>query len=213
MIGDKLIFEKIHKIKAKSILPYVLEKAQVNNKIIISIGGESGTGKTEVAYMLRSLLYKNSIRSKIISLDDYYITTFNEREAVRSLKGIEYVGLGEIDWYWIRTCCDDFYNNRRVKCKHIDKFAEDYEYSNWFPHKVKVLILEGLYGNKLQNIDLKIFLEGTYIETKHFRCIRGKEKQSNFRNQVLEKEHEVITSLIPLSDIIVNFEGEVTKCE
>ena len=51
MIGDKIIIKEEHIKKANIILPYIISLVKRNRKksikIVVGIGGESGTGKTE----------------------------------------------------------------------------------------------------------------------------------------------------------------------
>jgi len=51
----------------------------------------------------------------------------------------------------------------------------------------------------------------TYHETKKAQLVRGKEKVNEWRMQVLQREHEVVRSLRPLADLIVDKEYNVQE--
>lgn len=57
MIGDKLAFEEVHLQAADTLYAkiesYLVHGVQENLKPVISIGGESGAGKTEIAQLDR----------------------------------------------------------------------------------------------------------------------------------------------------------------
>lgn len=71
MIGDKIVIQDIHCQKANILFPLITKKYK--QKFIVALGGESGTGKTEIATLLQSKLWEEKeIKVKIIHIDDYY---------------------------------------------------------------------------------------------------------------------------------------------
>jgi len=54
MLGEVLLINDGHKKAAKQIVERL--KAIQSNKIIVAIGGESGTGKSELAHVVARLL-------------------------------------------------------------------------------------------------------------------------------------------------------------
>ena len=73
---------------------------------------------------------------------------------------------------------------------------------------IDYLIIEGLYSFKA-DVDLRIFIDLTYHDTKKSQILRGKEPQNEYRLKVLKREHEVIQSLRPMADLIVTKEFDV----
>ncbi|HAH56971.1 MAG TPA: uridine kinase, partial [Bacteroidales bacterium] len=55
-------------------------------------------------------------------------------------------------------------------------------------------------------VDLSIFIELTYHETKKAQIVRGKEPQNEYRMQVLEQEHQIVLTLRPKADLLINKE-------
>ena len=81
--------------------------------------------------------------------------------------------------------------------EQIDKLITDFQ-------KVDLLVVDGLYAIKTKHVDMRVFIDLTYHETKMTQIIRGKEPMNEWRAQVLEREHQNVQSLRPLADLIVN---------
>jgi uridine kinase len=86
--------------------------------------------------------------------------------------------------------------------EQVDKLITDFK-------KVDVLVVDGLYAIKTDHVDLRVFIDLTYHETKMTQIIRGKEPMNEWRSKVLEREHLNVRSLKPLADLIVNKNYEV----
>jgi uridine kinase len=72
-----------------------------------------------------------------------------------------------------------------------------------------MLVVDGLYAIKTEGVDLSIFIELTYHETKKAQVVRGKEPQNEYRMAVLEQEHQMVLALRPKADILITMEYEV----
>lgn len=211
MEGDKLLFRDEHFIKAEKILENI--PLLKNKKIVIAIGGESGTGKSEVAHILREKLYDLGISAFIISLDDYYFTHWNERNKIRQQKGIDSVGKKEIDWEILDNIIETFRDPDKKECcvRRINKYTNSIEYITFY-NNVNVLIVEGLYALEV-DADYKVYLDGSYKDTKDFREKRKKEEQTSFRQLVLQKEREEVLSTKHKADLIISLKGDIIEKE
>ena len=196
MEGDKLIFLEQHYIKADTILPHIKDKK------IVAIGGESGTGKSEVAYLLRSKLAKEGVRSIVMHLDDYYTTNFKERNEVRKLNGI--IGLGEMDWVRINDPLNSFLKGAfQIYIRVLNKFTEGKEYRIVWVNDIDMIIVEGLYAGNITQADYKVHLKGNRQSTHAFRRRRGKEPITEYRVKVLQAESEAVQLLCSKADLEV----------
>jgi uridine kinase len=74
---------------------------------------------------------------------------------------------------------------------------------------IDMLIIDGLYAIKTDSLDLRIFIELTYHETKKAQVVRGKEPQNEYRMAVLEQEHRMVQALKPMADILISKEYQV----
>lgn len=215
MLGDIVIIdekdERIGKELAESFLPF-LEKG---TKTIVTIGGPSGSKKTERAITLQKNLKKWDYSSKILSQDDLYRIGPDYRNVWREIKGVEYVGKEEIDWNLVDIICNDFRMGFPVWMPRYDADSEHYEWANWPSKDVDVLIIEGIYSCFLAYLtgvipDFSIYLNVTPEHTLAFRQLRKKEnEQSTFRQQVVEKEYLESLKSRDFCNILVDFEGTI----
>lgn len=72
-----------------------------------------------------------------------------------------------------------------------------------------MLIIDGLYAIKTEEVNLRVFIELTYHETKKAQSSRGKEPQNEYRWAVLEQEHQMVKALRNTANLLVTKEYEV----
>jgi len=214
MLGDVLLIRDIHKNAAASIyihLSGLLAQKKDGYKYIIGISGESGAGKSELSHSLALLLKKNGKRVKVLHTDNYYKVPPLERTEWRQKNGVKKVGINEYDWKLINRHIKEFKEGREALMPCIDIVSEQVDKLITDFSKIDILVVDGLYAIKTKGIDLKVFIDLTYHETKMSQVERGKEVMNDFRSQVLEMEHQNILKLRPLSDLIVNKNYEVIQ--
>lgn len=210
MLGDVLLISEKHEAAAREILPYILE--QKKDKFIIAISGESGSGKSELTHVIARLLRKEGIFCKPIHIDNYYLTLPLERTEWRKKHGIQTaVGYTEYDWDTIYKNLDDFRNNKPSIMPCVDLVTEQVDQLTTDFKGIDMLIIDGLYAIKTEGVDLRIFIELTYHETKKAQFVRGKEPQNDYRMQVLEREHQEVQSLKEKADLLINMDYKVRK--
>ena len=216
MVGDTLIFEDSQKLKVKKILPFILKKWELTKykntrKIIITIGGRSGTSKTEIAHLIQKSLWEtDKIRVKKLHLDNYYLTPFQSRNEIREKRGIKSVGIKEINWYKLKQIIKTFKSNhRKLYVQQIHKYLDSVEYIIAPNKNIDILIIEGIFATYLRKFklsDLAIHLEGDDQQTYEFRKLRGKEDSDNlFRKHVLKKEAKDCERIKKYADILIEF--------
>ena len=210
MLGDVLLITEKHQNAAKKIFEIILKEKK--EKYIVAISGESGSGKTELAHVLAKMLRKEGIMAKPIHIDNYYKIHPLKRTEWRKKHGIQNaVGLDEYDWDTIYKNIDDFKNSKKSTMPCIDLVTEQVDSLTTDFAGIDMLIIDGLYAINTEGIDLKIFIELTYHETKKAQVVRGKEPQNEYRMQVLEREHQVVQSLKQRADLLISKEYEVKK--
>jgi uridine kinase len=133
-----------------------------------------------------------------------------ERTEWRKKNGIEnVVGYEEYDWDTIYRNIDDFKNNRKSTMPCVDLVTEQIDQLTTDFNGIDMLVIDGLYAIKTEDVDLRVFLELTYHETKKAQVVRGKEPQNEYRMAVLEQEHRMVQALKPKADILISKEYEV----
>ena len=71
MIGDKLVIEKHHTDRAAEIC--ILLKGRIREGFTITVAGESGSGKSELASEIARLLTEEGLKTDILQQDDYFV--------------------------------------------------------------------------------------------------------------------------------------------
>ena len=210
MLGDVLLISEKHIIAAEEIVKEVLAKN--TDKFIIGISGESGSGKSELAHSVAKGLRKHGIVAKPLHIDNYYNVLPLERTQWRTDNGIEkVVGYTEYDWDTIYRNINDFKQNLSSTGPCVDLVTEQVDQLTTDYSEVDMLIIDGLYSIKTEGIDLAIFIELTYHETKKAQAVRGKEPQNEYRARVLEQEHKMVQALKPKADLLINMDYQLVK--
>ncbi len=210
MLGDVLLITEKHIIAAQEIVKSVLE--QKKSRFIIGISGESGSGKSELAHSVAKELKKYDIVAKPLHIDNYYRILPLMRTQWRKDNGIEkVVGLGEYDWDTINRNVEEFKNGLESTGPCVDLVTEQVDQLTTNYAAVDMLIIDGLYAIETPAVDLGVFIELTYHETKKAQKVRGKEPQNEYRARVLEQEHQVVQSIKHKAQLLVNMDYQVVK--
>lgn len=209
MKGDILIIDENHRKAAQQIVDLILgDIRKSSRKFVISIGGESGAGKSEIAASVEELLNKKGFLCFVFGQDDYFklppITNARQRE-----KDISWVGMQEVKLDLLDQNILDIIDGKAVITKPIvdfnhDKIEEEtIDFTNY-----TILLAEGTYSTALQNVDCKVFIDRNKVDTIESRKKRGREKQDDFLEKILSIEHSIISQHKKLADIIINKQFE-----
>ena len=207
MLGDILLINDMHKEAAQAIFAKVIvarEAKEERYRYVVGISGESGSGKSELAHAMGTCLKHHNIRVKVIHTDNYYRIQPLLREEWRRNKGFDQIGINEYDWVKIRKTMRDFKEEQECMIPCIDLISEQVDKLITDFSKVDLLIVDGLYAIKANDIDMRVFIDLTYHETKINQIIRMKEALSDFRLGILENEHQAVISLKSMADLVVD---------
>ncbi len=211
MLGDVLLIEEKHKKAAEAIVERV--NVMEGDKIVIAVGGESGSGKSELGHEIARLLKAQGTAAKVMHIDNYYKTSPQARNPWRQAHGIESIGYSEYNWDTINTNLAEFRADKgEVIMPCIDLLTDQEDLLKTSFKGLRYMVIEGLYAVQAR-ADLRVFIDLTYHETKKAQLVRGKENVDEWRMKVLQREHEVVRSLRPLADLIVDNEYEVVEAE
>jgi len=203
---DKLRITTGHDKAANELVPVLLEALKVSKKVIFAVGGESGTGKSEIAYLVGKILRKQEIPTVEWSFDNAYVTTPEEREKKRAEDYDNNVGLTEMNRPKIEEVMLCFEQGKPVTVpiiiinedgsRPIKKITLEME-------DKKVLIFDGLYAALVGEIKTSKSKATRIIamNEKKFNLDaqkeRGKEEVNEHRMKVLERECNAVRSLWP----------------
>jgi uridine kinase len=212
MRGDILIIGKHHTQAAEEILNIMLPSIRSkDSKFLFTVGGESGAGKSEIAYALVNVLDMNGIVGLIIQQDDYFVHPPKTNEQVRH-KNISWVGTGEVKLDLLNENIREIIAGKPEIRKPLVIFDEDRiisEKISLTPYKV--IIIDGTYTTLLKKIDCRVFIDRDWNDTREDRLKRNREKQSDYLEKILEIEHNIISSHKVLANIIVDKQFKVSK--
>jgi len=209
MLHDVLLINENHKKAARQIVEHINQLE--GGKLVIAIGGESGSGKSELGHEVARLLKEQKTSAKVMHVDNYYKTSPQERNPWRKAHGVECIGYTEYDWAAIEKNLKEFKEDAPVAIMPcIDLLTDQEDFLTTSFHGLRYLVVEGLYAVKVE-ADLRVLIDLTYHDTKKAQFVRGKEKMDEWRLRVLEREHEVVQSLRPMVDLIVTPEFDVKK--
>ena len=216
MLGDILLINDMHKEAAKAICKKVLvdrDTKEERYRYVVGISGESGSGKSELAHALGTRLKEKNIRVKVIHTDNYYKIQPLLREEWRRNKGFDKIGIDEYDWVKIRKTLRDFKEEQECVLPCIDLIPEQVDKLITDFSKIDLLIVDGLYAINAVDIDMKVFIDLTYHETKINQIIRMKEALSDFRLGILEREHQAVATLKSQAHLVVDKSYQVVTME
>ena len=228
MPGDKICIEESHVNKAGRILPVLeeeIEKEKMNGqeKVVVTVCGGSGVGKSEIASLLAHMLNEKGKSCYVLSGDNYphRIPCENDkkREEVYEKGGYEalvnYLGSQqEIDFEKVNHILKDFKNGKeKISLKRMGRTPEEQWYEEVDFSRVDILFLEWTHGNSdcLTEVDIPILLNSTPEETLAHRKARNRDQgvDSPFVNMVLEIEQEMLKKQAYKAKIIVTKDGEL----
>lgn len=210
MLEDVLLITDKHREVAADIVKEILKRKK--EKYIVAISGESGSGKSELTHVVAKELFNLGLKVKPVHIDNFYNTHPLERAEYRKAKGIEnIVGLGEYRWDDINKTVSDFKNDRKSTMPCVDLVTQNIDELTTDFNGVEILLIDGLYAINTEGVDLAVFIELTYHETKKAQSSRGKEKTDETRFRVLEAEHKAALSIKHKADLFVNMEYNVVR--
>ncbi|MHC4503623.1 MAG: hypothetical protein ACYTFI_09985 [Planctomycetota bacterium] len=207
MKGDKIFVKDWHRQAAAAIVPHI--EGRLDDKLTISVAGESGAGKSEIAVALKEDLHARGFATGILQADDYFIYMSKVCDAVRR-KAPELVGPGEVKLDFIDCHLRSFKAGAIELYKPVGIYEEARFDREVMPvGDLRVLIAEGTYCTLLEFADCRVFVARDYHQTQEDRRARGRDLEDEFTNTILEREHGFIREHKRLADFIVHEGGRV----
>ncbi|MCD4697964.1 MAG: zeta toxin family protein [Bacteroidales bacterium] len=204
MKGDILIIDDNHRKAAAQVVKLILQNIKSKKeKYVITVAGESGAGKSEVAASIAEKLKEFNIKSFIFGQDDYFVlppkTNENKRKEDISWVGMQEVKLDLLDQNLEETKMKGDFLTKPLVDFNADKIGEETVNLD----KFDVLIAEGTYTTSLKNTDCKVFIDRNKMDTVESRKKRAREAQDEFLDNILTIEHKIISKHKDLADIII----------
>ena len=214
MKGDRLVIKEEHVNAARKIVKFLFPRETIpEGKFILTIAGESGSGKSEIASVLSELLSRKGIKSIILQQDDYFIYPPKTNARVRK-KNIGHVGLREVKLDLLDQNLADIIKGSTTIEKPLVNFDKDTITQETISlDGVNVVIVEGTYTTALKYPHQRVFIDRTYLDTRESRSQRAREKQDEFLEEILKIEHKIISSHLPQASIVVTADYDVREVQ
>jgi len=205
MIGDIIELKEKHLAIAKEIIAILKQRLslQTPSKIAIGVAGESGSGKSVTAFSLQKVLEQEQVKSIVLQMDDYFKLPPRTNHENR-LKSLDNVGIHEVDLEKLAQNITAFKNG----VSEIEKPLVNYNENSIGTEKINaseydVVIVEGTYIFEAEGFDYKIFIDRNYRDTYENRMKRNRDEKSDFVEEVLEIEHQIIRNFKNNADLIL----------
>jgi uridine kinase len=207
--GDKLVINEGHIRAANQTLELLLPGITGSQgRFVITVAGESGSGKSEIAATLSEALSRKDIKNIILQQDDYFVYPPKTNENMRR-KDIGHVGLSEVRLDLLDQNLEGAIAGQSTIVKPLVIFDEDRITEETVNLEgIKVVIVEGTYTTTLKNVHQRIFINRNYIDTLEARRERAREAQDEFLEKVLKIEHSIIQSHKTQASIIITRDYE-----
>lgn len=204
MIGDRVNTKPKHS-RAARITMDLLEDRLGNERIVFTVAGQSGAGKSEIAQEMATLLEASDRRTAILQQDDYFFFPPRTNHD-RRLKDIGWVGINEVNLQLLDEHLARFKSEGGSALeKPLVVFDEDrITTENIDLSPFQAIIAEGTYTTLLKSADYHVFIDRDYHDTKEDRRERGRETIDDFSEQVMKIEDAIISKHKALADIIVH---------
>jgi uridine kinase len=210
MRGDILILKEEHR-RAASQLASILtgQISRSTGKFFITIAGESGAGKSEMAAALKEELELSGIPCLVMQQDDFFVYPPKTNASVRVRTDGD-VGPHEVKLDLINDIIKQVKNRSRFIIKPLVIFPEDRIITETIDTGAfRVLIIEGTYTTLLDGVDCRIFIDRNLHDTRTDRQTRNRETQDSFLEKILLREHEIISGHSIKADLIISREFNV----
>ena len=213
MRGDSIVIEDHHRKAAAGMVPIVnATLAATPGRIGVTVAGESGAGKSEVAAALAEALEAEGITCLILQQDDYFVYPPKTNDKTRR-EDIAWVGPQEVKLDLMNQHMQAFIDGVGEIEKPLVDYADDAVYAETMETgQARVIIAEGTYTTLLDAATHRAFIDRDFRQTRKHREKRNRDASEldSFIDRVLEIEHEIISSHKPRADIIISDDYSVS---
>ena len=234
--GSKVVITEYHIDRAGRIFPDLLEEIEKvkskngNEKVVVSVSGCSGVGKSGIAAVLSYYLNDIGIGSYILGGDNYprRIPEYNDADPENIKKHPwyksyinggrnalkEYLGTGnELAFKEVEDVVDQFKSGaEKIWLKRMGRSNTQIWYDDVDFKDVGVLLIEWTHGNSdcFNGVDIPILIHNTPAETLKYRLLRNRDCgiDSPFTTMVLDIEQESLINQAHKAKIIITPSGD-----
>lgn len=173
---------------------------------VLAITGESGSGKSITALSLKQALENEGFPALILHMDNYFRLPPKANHLARLENRLE-IGPGEVQLDVLASHIAAFRKGEALIRIPVTNYQED-----WFETRdlrltpYQILLVEGTYVSFLSDVDLRIFMERNYLQTRMQRKERGRDTEDPFIEEVLAREHTIIKGELQRANIRIDLQ-------
>ena len=210
MRGDVILIGEEHRRAAVLIIDALVDIIGSTDRILtLTVAGESGSGKSETGQALAEALDELAIRAVVLQQDDYYVLPPKSNDAARRANFC-WVGTTEVRLDLLDSHLEAAQTSASSIVKPLVIFDEDRIDEETVSFEgVDAVIAEGVYTSLCDHVDRRVFIDRNRLDTLEHRLKRGREDFDPFIEQVLTREHEIISQHRARADIIITRDYDV----
>ncbi|MEE8602666.1 uridine kinase family protein [Euzebya tangerina] len=213
MKGDVIVLEDHHRAAAAAIVPSLVEPIRARDgRYVITVAGESGSGKSETGTAIAEALEPHGITSVVLGQDDYFVLPPKSNDAKRREDDSWLGPHVEVRFDVLEgNLLDALAGDDEITKPLIDYDANTVEEETVDLRGVAVVIAEGTYTSLLKHVDTRVFIARNRVDTLEHRQKRnrGDEVGDPFIENVLKTEHKIIAGHRNLADFIITRDYDV----
>ena len=210
MKGDIILVGEEHKKAAGLISGKLFDEInRTDRRYTMTVAGESGSGKSEIAQALADALGERGAKAAVLQQDDYYVLPPRSNDAARRANFC-WVGTSEVRIDLLDEHLSAAREGAASVVKPLVIYAENLITEEAMSFEgVDVVIAEGVYTSLCRSVDRRVFIARNRLETMEHRMRRGREEFDSFIEEVLKKEHEIISQHQSLADVVITRDYDV----
>ena len=199
MRGDVILVGEEHRLAAGRIVDRLIDAVRSSGRrFIITVAGESGSGKSETGQALAEAFEERGVRA----------TVQVQRQGAPA--NFCWVGTTEVRLDLLDAHLEAAQSGEADITKPLVIYDEDrIDEETVSLDGVDVVIAEGVYCSLCEHVDRRVFIARNRLETLEHRMKRAREDFDPFIEQVLTKEHEIISQHRDRADIVITRDYEV----
>ncbi len=205
MLGERIVIEDEHREASRRIIDIILpELIGPRGKYVITIAGESGSGKSGIAHEVTRRMNEKGIETVLFQQDDYFFQPPKTNYELRR-KDLSRVGTAKVNMDLLVEHINKFRDPATTRIKKPLVIFDEDRITEETIHcgTVRLLVVEGTYVSLIKGADKKIFLSKTYKDTLADRQARSREAIDSFDEKILEIEHNIISSHKEMNEIVI----------
>ena len=177
---------------------------------VIGVAGESGSGKTVTAVGLARALGDAGVAAGVLHQDDYFLRPPRTNHLHRVEDVDARVGPQEVDLALLAAHVAAFRRgDDGVEGPRVDWPGDRFLTRRLDFAPLDALVVEGTYALHLPDLDVRVFLEATWEDTRDRRRLRGRDIIDPVIDRILTIEHQIIAAQATRADLLIDREFRV----